>query len=591
MVNNTCFLIREAWNRSRSYLMVVIIKNVMEAAIPLINIGGIGIVVKSILEMEGYNAALRKILFFVGLNLLIAVINNVLSVVENNAMRKSTNVLQFGYMEDCVNIDYHFVQDKTLLNLKPKSMGARPEFFLNLWGKCINGFAEIAGVVALIAITSPVFIFLIVILSLMIIEMNIFMDKKEFHYNQEKVEDDRKLDYLYDVMTNYKYAKEIRMNKAVQLIESKYDTVLKKQLQTLKMLIREKIGVECLSNAVTLIQLFTVYAYFTYQVYAGNIDLAEYTIMVSSVTLFATALVSLFTNVGKATTNFKAIDFLKEYEQVVKENSTNRASNELQYPDVDLATGIIRFDNVSFKYPGADRNTLSNICLDIQPGKKTALVGLNGAGKSTLIMLLLRLYQPTEGTIYINDVDISTIPFKQYIAQFSVVLQDFALFAYSLKENIVFNEEYDEEKIEKCLERSGLFERVGTLPEGMETSLFKELDTNGVELSGGEGQKVALARALYKNGSIVIMDEPTSAFDPLAEYDFFKRLEELSEGKTTLFVSHRLSSTVFCDDIVVLKDGCIVEEGTHDTLMANNSTYRELFDLQAKYYEKGTFDE
>lgn len=282
---------------------------------------------------------------------------------------------------------------------------------------------------------------------------------------------------------------------------------------------------------------------------------------------------------------------MKQYMTVVKENSVNADSNRLPAVEVDFERADITFEKVSFHYPGTEQKILDNVSFTINAREKTALVGLNGAGKSTLIMLILRLYRPTEGRILMNGVDIQTIPFDEYSKRFGVVLQDFSLFAYSVRENITFGEEVNEEKLEEVLKKSGLHDKIASLPKGANTSIYKDLDDEGIEFSGGDSQKLALARALYKSGSIVILDEPTSAFDPLAEYDFFKRLEELSEGKTTLFVSHRLSSTVFCHKILVLKNGKITEEGSHAELMERDGDYKELFMLQAQYYEKGVANE
>jgi len=228
---------------------------------------------------------------------------------------------------------------------------------------------------------------------------------------------------------------------------------------------------------------------------------------------------------------------------------------------------------------------LEHISFTLAAGEKLGIVGLNGSGKTTLIKLLCRLYDPTEGRITLNGIDIRDIPHDEYTKLIGIVLQDFCLFAYSVKENVVFDSQTDEIRLEECLEKSGLSEKIASLPNGVHTSLYKTLDDTGVEFSGGEGQKLALARAVYKDAEILILDEPTSALDPLAELALFSRLADIAQGKATLFISHRLSSTRFCDKILVLSDGKIAETGSHDALMQKNGIYADLFRTQAKYYE------
>ncbi|MBQ8798003.1 MAG: ABC transporter ATP-binding protein [Lachnospiraceae bacterium] len=587
MKNNFIFLIKETWNKAKAYFVITVIKNIIGAMVPMIDIIGIGQVVEMLTTNQEYQKVVATILIYVAINLVVSLVNVILTAVENGVMRKSTNVLQFGYMKDCVNVDYHFVQDRTLLDLKPKSMRARPEFFLGLWGRCISDISKIAGVITIMAVMSPWFLLALVLLAVCVIKTKVWTEKKETEYQQEKTEADRKMDYLYTAMTDYKYAKEIRINNVARILGDKYDEIGALQLRKLKQLIARKIGIESIGKILEGIQILLIYFYFTYQVFCGGISIAEYTVLVSSVTLCLQSAISLWSNLGYVKNNFSAIEYLKQYMTVVKENSINSDSNRFPLADMDFERADITFEKVSFHYPGTEQKILDNVSFSINAREKTALVGLNGAGKSTLIMLILRLYRPTEGRILMNGVDINTIPFDEYSKRFGVVLQDFSLFAYSVRENITFGEEVNEEKLEEVLKKSGLHDKIASLPKEANTAIYKDLDDEGIEFSGGDSQKLALARALYKNGSIVILDEPTSAFDPLAEYDFFKRLEELSEGKTTLFVSHRLSSTVFCHKILVLKNGKITEEGTHTELMERDGDYKELFMLQAQYYEKG----
>ena len=242
------------------------------------------------------------------------------------------------------------------------------------------------------------------------------------------------------------------------------------------------------------------------------------------------------------------------------------------------------FIHVSFRYPESDVYTLRDINLKIDSGERLSVVGANGAGKSTLIKLLLRLYKPTEGKILLNKRDINLYKYEEYIELFSVVFQDYKLLAYSVRENICLSKEYCGQEFKRVLEESGLAEKIDRLPFGEETPLFKVYDERGIELSGGEGQKLGIARALYKDSPIVILDEPTSALDPMAEYEIYQRFGSLVKGKTSIYISHRLASVRFADNIIVLDKGCIVEEGKHDELVKANGLYSEMYHMQAEYY-------
>lgn len=244
----------------------------------------------------------------------------------------------------------------------------------------------------------------------------------------------------------------------------------------------------------------------------------------------------------------------------------------------------IEFRDVSFKYPNSLDYVLSHVNAKLRIGEKTAMVGPNGAGKTTFIKLLCRLYDPTEGEILLNGINIKLYDYKEYMSLFSVVFQDFQMFAFSVAENVATSMEYDEEKIIDCIGAAGLTERLMELPEGIRTNLY-QLQEGGVEVSGGEAQKLAIARALYKDAPFVVLDEPTSALDPVAEYDIYKRFDDLVQDKTAVYISHRMSSCRFCNNIFVFDEGRIVQKGSHDSLMQEEEgLYSRLWNAQAQYY-------
>lgn len=249
----------------------------------------------------------------------------------------------------------------------------------------------------------------------------------------------------------------------------------------------------------------------------------------------------------------------------------------------------IEFSHVSFKYPRSEEYVLRDINIKITSGEHLSVVGLNGAGKTTFIKLLCRLYDVTEGEIRIDGINIKEYSEEEYRKLFAVVFQDFTLFAFSLKDNIAFHDDAKDEDINRVLELSGFYEDVKNLPEGLDTILYKSFDEHGTELSGGQQQKTAIARALYKSAPIVILDEPTAALDPVAEYDIYRRFDTLVGNRTAIYISHRLSSCKFCDKIAVFADKSIKEYGTHDELVnLKNGIYAELFAAQAQYYVEAT---
>ncbi len=246
----------------------------------------------------------------------------------------------------------------------------------------------------------------------------------------------------------------------------------------------------------------------------------------------------------------------------------------------------IEFKNVSFKYPNTETYVLKNVNLKFTIGDKLASVGMNGSGKTTFIKLLCRLYDPTEGEILLNGINIKKYYYNEYLNIFSVVFQDFKTFSFSIAENVACTHDFDREKVMQCLEKAGLGERIRSLEKGIDTYLNRDYERDGIDISGGEAQKLALARALYKNAPFIILDEPTASLDPIAEAEVYARFNDIVEDKTTLYISHRLSSCRFCKNILVFHEGSIVQHGSHDELIANiTGKYYELWNAQAKYYQ------
>ena len=318
--------------------------------------------------------------------------------------------------------------------------------------------------------------------------------------------------------------------------------------------------------------------YLLYSIIKEMISIGSFTMYISAVTTFASSFKSVINSLMEIRAYDMYYDKLDEYLSVPLRL---RSGIKGKVPKGDYT---IEFKNVSFKYSGSNKYVLKNINLTIKGGQKLSIVGENGAGKTTFVKLLTRLYDPVEGEILLNGKNIKDIDYEEYMSVFSTVFQDYKLFSFSLKDNVALALPMDEEKVVKTLEHAGFGIKLNKLPKGINTTVYKNFDESGFEPSGGEGQKIALARALYKNAPVVILDEPTAALDPRAEYEIYQQFNEMVNGKTAVYISHRLSSTKFCDVIAVFDNGEIIEYGTHDELLEKNGTYSELFNMQAQFY-------
>ena len=309
-------------------------------------------------------------------------------------------------------------------------------------------------------------------------------------------------------------------------------------------------------------------------------------VSVGDVLMYSGAIITMMTGVQNILTQYNQInyrnEYLKTYEDFIKRPNMHY-DGTLPIEKRDDNEYELSFRNVSFRYPGTETYILKDVSLDFKIGQKMALVGMNGAGKTTLIKLLLRLYEPTEGEICLNGINIEKYDYEEYMQIFSVVFQDFKLFAFPLDENIAAGGQVDKLRLNQVLAKIGLKEFVEGLPQKERTLLYQE-NGQGVTPSGGEAQKVAIARALYKDAPFVILDEPTAALDPVAEAGIYENFDSLVGEKTAVYISHRMSSCKFCDRIVVLDHGEIVEEGTHEELLEQNGIYAKLYQTQAEYY-------
>ena len=322
-----------------------------------------------------------------------------------------------------------------------------------------------------------------------------------------------------------------------------------------------------------------IYIYVGISVIEGNVSIGSVVLYAGSITSMTNSVTDLIGYYNSLAFRF---EYLGNYEEFI--NSKNmHYDGTLPIEKRDDYEYEFEFKNVSFKYPNTENYVLKNINLKLNVNKRFAIVGQNGAGKTTLIKLLCRLYEPTEGEILLNGINIEKYDYEEYTNVFSVVFQDFKLFPLPLDQNIAGSEDVDDERCLEVLEQVGLKDKVTNWPEQHKTLLYKNLG-DGINVSGGEAQKIAIARALYKDAPFVIMDEPTAALDPIAESEIYENFNEMIHDKTAIFISHRMSSCKFCDEIIVFKDGEITQQGSHDELVEKDGLYQELWNAQAQYY-------
>lgn len=325
---------------------------------------------------------------------------------------------------------------------------------------------------------------------------------------------------------------------------------------------------------------FAAYAYVIYMVVKGNIGAGDFVLYFNSIYNFGSSVRDVFDRYSGFTWLSNNISYSREYLDI--KDKTNRGKGE------DLPSGEceIEFRNVSYKYSGAEKATIQNISFTLHKGEKLALVGLNGAGKTTLIKLISGLYNPTEGEILLNGKPVNSYNRDEYFGLFGAVFQDIAVLPVTVAENVAGADidNIDMDRVYDCLKKAGLYDKVMSLPEKENTRLVKSVFENATEFSGGQTQKLALARALYKDAPVLLLDEPTAALDPIAEQEMYLNYAEFSKGRSSVFISHRLASTRFCDRIIMIENGTIIEEGTHAELMGQCGKYAELFELQSSYY-------
>ena len=437
----------------------------------------------------------------------------------------------------------------------------------------------IVGMFVLAGTLNP-WILLVLILHVFV---TMWVSRMSHNYSYSKKEEEakasRKINYYYRTTHDFSFGKDIR-------IYNFRDRILKNYQEEIKALtvLRGKIaGREYLLGFAGIFTLLltnvVMYGILIYQAYYG-MPISSFTMYISTITTLMASMLELGTDVTFVINQGQYVgDFFRLMdESLIDEGGSATKPNE---------TLEIVFDHVSFRYPNTDTNVFTDLNFTIHKGERLAIVGVNGAGKSTLVKLMTGLFEPTEGHIYINGTDIREYRKKELYSLYSAVFQDVNILAFTLRENVACKSEgVDDERVKTAFEKVGLWKKVEGLEKGLDQMMLKVIDENGTDFSGGERQKLSIARGLYKDAPMVIMDEPTAALDALAEAEIYESFSNLVEGKTAVYISHRLASTRFCDKIALFDHDGLKEYGTHEELMERHGSYYEMFTVQGKYYQE-----
>lgn len=586
VIQNINFTFANVWRWDKSFYIGFIPKIFLSVLLPLATIYFPRVMIDMITRKSPQN----ELLLFVGVFCVLFALLELVSIFIDAKIYSMRDIFRNQYEDICEKkyklTDYQNTEDPQINDLYNNAMNSTGyaesmvdtlnNFFMNLLG--IISFGSI------IIILNP--IILIIILACTVV--NFFLFKIVRMYTNKNWRKwapvERKNNYLHSITHCYEKIKDIKLYPYPRLINDLTDKCHKERLYW-----RGKVwNKESLPSIVDTLLAFlrngVVYYILLAQLINGYIDVGLFVFYFGAVTGFSEWLNSVsgqLSNILQISTRINFIRSFMEIDERFNRGITKRKPEGTTY-DIEIK-------NLTFSYHASETNIMKNISIKINKGEKIALVGSNGAGKTTMVKLICGLYYPKEGDILINGLSVKEINIDEYYALFSVVFQDFHLMPISFAQFVSGSGvDIDRQKVQKCLEQAGLSDRVGRCPRGIDTTFYKDIHERdpGVDLSGGEKQRLLLARALYKDASILILDEPTAALDPIAESEMYQKFDELIKGKTAIYISHRLASTRFCDRIFFMEDGQIIECGSHEQLMEQKGKYYEMFEVQSYYYKE-----
>jgi len=586
MLKGFVFLLNYSWKFSKSYVFSIFLLQIVISVIPLAGV----IIPKFIIDELLGEQRVECLVIWIGLLLLCNFGGGILVAFLRGYTFSSKGVVfskfQTMIAEKLSKCDFEQLENPEFLNVKEqakKFLYANGQGFGVVLDSAVNILGKMFVFAGLVAILSTMNIW-IVLLFIGLVLINTYMEgkvrKNYVKWDMEKAPIERKTGYFIGLVEDFSYGKEVRLYNLKDWIVDKVSSHLNLSDNFYKKQVEGANKISYFNAFTTLLRDGCAYVYITYQVLTKTIGVGDYTMYLAAVSQFSNAM----NDVMQSILNIK--QFGQYYEALEKYMNVPAKMREGKKLPVKKGLHTIEFKNVSFRYNGMDAYVLKNINITLLPGEKLSIVGENGAGKTTFVKLLCRFYDPTDGQVLMDGIDIRDYDYDAYMSALSAVFQDYKLFSFTVKENVTLNqsENIPDDEVEHILKKSGFGDKLDRLDKGIHSNIYKNFEPDGFEPSGGEGQKLSLARALFKDAGVVILDEPTAALDPRAEYELYQKFGEMVQGKTAVFISHRLSSSRFCDKVAVFHNGEIIEYGTHEELVSKDGTYSELFHMQSEYY-------
>lgn len=574
-----------AWKNFKGFFFYGIILVTAQALQPFASIFMTPLIIDELLGSRD----IRKLLTYAAViavgGTLLSLIGSIASVTLEKYNEKMENFFTLEMSRRVMELDFQLTENKEALDQIEAARTGMSWYSGGVYGISMQVFQfmtnliKITGVIVMIMIYAPLLFAITAILLIINAIMNSKQNKIEIKAFGRLSKLNRIFSYLGYELTNFRYGKDIRLYGAQDMMVDKWNNYSIECLDNWKWTADKGLPFSMVNAVTEAVRNCASYLYLGILVITGNITIGTFSQMLSAGNTFHASMQGLLMNIQELVkrTNYA-------YEYVVFMNYPPAIEKGTRH--VADCPHTFEFRNVSFTYPNTDVKALENVSITLKPNEHLSIVGLNGAGKTTFIKLLCRLYDPADGEILLDGINIREYDYHEYMSLFSPVFQDFKLFALSMKDNIILGGTYEETDMQSLLSRVGLSEKVNSLEKGADTILFKDFDKEGIEPSGGEQQKIAIARALFKDSPVVILDEPTAALDPIAEYEIYCQFDALVGGKTAVYISHRLSSCKFCDRIAVFSNGAIKEYGTHDELVSKaDGIYAEMFAAQAQYYQ------
>lgn len=590
MWQNTGFMIRYAWKYARIVIFTCIAIAAVTASQTIAQLLVAPAILKKIESAAPLAQLLLTIALFGGILFVTAGLKEYLDVnVLTPRISVRTAILR-EIADKVAGTSYPNILDTDFINSEERawiacSSNEKPvEQIWTTWTILLTNLIGFAAYLLLLSDLNPLLVGVVILTTVAGYFVNNHINEWGYRHRKEMEAYDKRLSYVSKIAKSREYAKDIR----IFGLRNWMDEVWDKTMGLYQAFIGRREKAYLWSNVVDLVLSLLrngiAYAYLIWLTLSQGLSASEFLLYFSAVSGFTqwiTGILEQFSELHKESLEISILREFLEWPEPFQLEGGKHLPKDL---DRDYE---IRLENVTFRYPMAEKDTLSHIDLTIHPGEKLAVVGLNGAGKTTLVKLICGFLDPTEGRVLLNGEDIRGFNRKDYYALFSAVFQDFSLLEASAAENVAQQiTDIDEDRVWACLDQAGLTEKFRSLPDGIHTKIGRQVYEEGIELSGGQTQRLMLARALYKNGPILTLDEPTAALDPIAENDIYMKYNEMTAGRTSLFISHRLASTRFCDRILFLENGGIAEEGTHEALLELNGGYAKLFEVQSQYYRK-----